>query len=781
MEKNSNKYYFNFKLYLDGLKQLKLVGILGAIIIGLCAFCIPLGHHLTNANHVKWMQMQNAGNALYDSGYYSYSTGYRYGMLDLNPAIIAIFVVTPIFVLLLFNYMNSRSASDFFHSLPDRRISLLTSYSASILTLDAILAIESYVIVLVTVGALKYVSLDFTGFLKPFLTAMSGSVFVLGVMIIAMSLTGTIFSNLCVAAMLVAFPRIIVTVYAFIIAENAPLADLIYGETVLNDRLNVVTNLVTGWLLRGDYQAWDSYRSIIYTFAIGVIYLVIGAVLFNGRNSETATKAASNSKLQLLFRLVPAMCVSLLPIWFIFENMVNGGNIDSIGIFRNTVCYIFAVIAYFTYELVTTKKLKNILKSAKGLVWLLIFNVVFIAALKIGYGAITKPINNPEKIDYVKISFSENVFYHYGSDDYYKNLIENVKFDDETMITMLVDAYNEDLAALKNHQSMYRMPYSNNDVIDCLSVTFGQGMSSKTRKVYLTKEQEKAFIDCFENTPGIKEKFASFNENGQIDRIFINGVDISNKYASEVLEVFEAEMKQKDFAEILKRTIRYDNSSDRIGIQYTDSTYISITLQGDFPETKKVAYECINKQSDKDPMKQFEEDYEKYYKIKNIAPGSRIYATGSLSITLFEEGFSSYVSKSYYDYNSNNYFTATFDYYNDDTYGTGYIEDDPDIKVESDDYVVSPIGTDTVEISDEETDKYSYLKADFTVKGYNILKEFSRGLSSKNEVDVTKPFVKIEYNSSYEDSKVSAVMDSNTLCKYYNVDEDMIELIRMYK
>jgi hypothetical protein len=547
---------------------------------------------------------------------------------------------------------------------------------------------------------------------------------------ISMSLTGTLLSNLCVALMIIAFPRLIATVYMYGIKEWCPFVNINFGGSILDDRLNVVTNLVTGTFIRGQYQAWEMYKSILYTFVVGVIYCIIGAVFFVNRKSETATMPAANGRLQCLFRLVPAMVVSIIPVWTILDCIVSNETFDSYDCFDVAVGYVIAVIAYFAYELATTRKIKNILKSAKGLIWLVIFNVLFIIAGKQGCEAYMTEIKNPEKISTAQISLAYSDYYYYSKDyDFFAGTVENSKITSPEFITFLAEVFNNDVEAYKKGQSFYAAPYSNNEVFDSIEVTFGSGLSQKTRVLYLTTEQEKKFMEYAVQMQSFKD---TLNKIAQLSASNVVSVNFnSNEIAMEdwdaVLNAFKEELFAMDAEDILKYGFgeHYGRYSDiHINIETADNKRIMLYMkEDDFLKTKEAAYESINRQCTREPLKAFLDDYAKFNKGNDTAYQS-IY--GYLGITLYGYG------------GSRNDYTAYFQIYED---------------------------SDGVE-------------SDFTDNGYELLEEISSGLKNNDSVDMTMPYVEVRYSleywNTYQDTDESYI-------KVYNVGEEVINNLKNYK
>ncbi len=99
------KNFFHGKLYVEGLKQLQLTGMIFMIIYLAQGFLVPLAYIIGD---------ESAGD---------------YTLLSMNPFIWVLpFLVVPSLVISLFKFLTARNASDFFHSLPFRREGMALSY-----------------------------------------------------------------------------------------------------------------------------------------------------------------------------------------------------------------------------------------------------------------------------------------------------------------------------------------------------------------------------------------------------------------------------------------------------------------------------------------------------------------------------------------------------------------------------------------------------------------------------------------------------------------------------
>ena len=143
---------------------------------------------------------------------------------------------------------------------------------------------------------------------------------------------------------------------------------------LLQSTCNLVVNLIfmaftNSGLLIGSQFYW----SVLYTAGLALLYLILGTFLFQKRKSETAGQSAPNRRLQAVYRIILVMAYCLpVCVWIV------DSEVTSISGFEVFVLYLIAVLIYFFYELLTTKKIKQTLRTAPGLLLVAACNGVLI-------------------------------------------------------------------------------------------------------------------------------------------------------------------------------------------------------------------------------------------------------------------------------------------------------------------------------------------------------------------------------------------------------------------
>ena len=330
--------WFNKKLYVDGLRRLRMTGLtLLAITIILTLFLI-------------WT---------------SNLPGTVFGYANLTPIVSAYMYAAPVLlVFTAFSFLFRRSASDLYHAFPITRTGLYITLSASVFTwaIGTILVTRllAYICILLQgqAFALAY-------FVLQTLSYCVGALLIGACTLIGVSITGTRFSAFIVSGLVLFLPRCISALCGYVLTDTAPLL----VPTSLGLLFDVTLNIPVMWFLdgflgMGNYLVGSnfiaknmlvSYQAQIYTLVLALMYLALGAVAFLKRASETAEKSAPSGRLQHVYRSLISM-----PLFLLLAIMTARSN-DQPYSSGYTILMIFAVLVYFLYELITTKRFKNLL------------------------------------------------------------------------------------------------------------------------------------------------------------------------------------------------------------------------------------------------------------------------------------------------------------------------------------------------------------------------------------------------------------------------------------
>lgn len=457
--------FFNFKLYIEGIKQTKIIGLFSAIIL---AF-------LSVAPWLLNMPEKNIANV------------YSVNLYSVMIVLYLLFtVITPLLTLYLFRFLNQRNGSDFFHAIPCTRICLFVSYYLAIITWILALALFTTVllIVLYNIPGIEYTLLYSNAF-NSLVYYILASIVVLNSIILAMTVTGNVFSNVMVSGIILFMPRLIFTV----IASASALLSSAITPTSLFPLLNFKKNVVWALLYSAisfDTNIYDNMSStVIYSVILSIILLGASIVLFNTRKSETASKAAASNGLQTFIRTLVTMLICLIPCTCIYYNITNTDDTELSVII---LLYIMALIVYFLYELLSTKKLSRLKNSLPSLVFIVIANILVIIAM---VGLHEYQLNYKIRANDIKSICIEDANYGY---DYFAYQKAHIKLPGNEKINTIIENAFERTKPL-TYEEEYNLQRYEKYVPMSLSVNAHN--KDLSLNIYLTPDEYKEISEYF--------------------------------------------------------------------------------------------------------------------------------------------------------------------------------------------------------------------------------------------------------------------------------------------
>lgn len=332
--------WFDKKIYVEGLRSLRMPGL--ALLIATVVITLFL---ILTANITRSI----------------------YTYMNLTPVLSAYIYLAPVLlVFTAFSFLFRRNASDLYHALPITRKGLYLSLSASVITwlwgTIFITRLLGYLCVLLMGQTFTPVYLALQT-----LSYFAAALLITACALIGVSLTGTRFSAFTVSGLILFLPRCISVLCGIVLSGSAPLLSSVSQGVFFDFGLNIPV----AWFLYGLLgighsitnntlgASWGmfTWQAHIYTFALALIYLALGAVAFEKRASETAERSATSTRMQHVYRSLIAM-----PLFLLLAALMAEGRGISLGR-MDILLLISAVLVYFLYELITTKRFKNLLPA----------------------------------------------------------------------------------------------------------------------------------------------------------------------------------------------------------------------------------------------------------------------------------------------------------------------------------------------------------------------------------------------------------------------------------
>lgn len=538
--KNKNNSLFSISLYIDALKQLRLIGFISFGIISAISVIIMAGKTM-------------------DDKYYRSTLRIVTTLAACIPMYLIFMLCVPIMTLFLFSFLTKRSASDYFHSLPQKRGCLYNTYFLAIATWNFIITFGTAIVIGVAYGIEKsYFVFSFMNLIRfSFAVFLSGLLVEVSILI-ACAITGTIFTNICVAGLILFLPRLIMMLMARMITSNLE----ILVQSKILPLFDYNYNPIFGSIMTlfGSEEMIYDIGGLVYTFVIVIIYFIAGHYLFVERKSETAGNPSANRALQCIIRVGLAIPVCMLSIRYIFRTLINDKiSLNSQDWFSVFVFYLIAIAVMLLYELISTKKIKYVVRAIPSIGILAILNILLMLSM---YGIYVSQLNyKPEvgDISYITVSNTKNI----KTDDYFEKAISSKKISSTELKTFMSEMLKKNIGYEKTsypqeRNNLSKTAYSNDKTTDnsskkgaYVTVGFKTGITMKYRKLYLDSAEYEEYLNILFASEDIKDFYIDLPEYDK-NLMTIHVLDfiddgISAEESEEIYEILREEAKGMDY------------------------------------------------------------------------------------------------------------------------------------------------------------------------------------------------------------------------------------------
>ena len=519
--KRTRFWDFNARIFGEGVRQLKTVGILFTVVMCLEALLIPIGMAISMQNDV------NMTRALVT-------------LPGVHPLIILpMYTLAPVGVLILFSFLNKRRTSDFYHAIPVTRAALFFSLLAAVLLWVIVSILASTAVSVVTCLCLpRYVQLTLSGIPMLLLNTLLGAAFVAACVALAMSITGTLFNNIVVAGLIFFTPRLLLSVCRLLIHSNVNIlsqsADGILLDASYNIPLGILTTAMSS---TGASSILHSYSSAAYTAVVTCLYLLAANLLFRVRKSEAAGNAAATPILQHIYRIIVTFLVTLIPVSIIFTDLFNNDTSET-NLFYVIVLYIISAIAFCAYELITTKKPKQLLKVAPTFLLVLAADGVMLLCVFLGCRSALSFRPTVDEIRGISFTSLEN-----GQSSYFsRHYADIILYDKEayTVVSERLKVCAENNSAVSGLEESYRSYF--------LTVKIYTGNNSvRERRLAFSEDQLKVLEKAMDKSEAYRKIFTLPERDRSISP---RHTHLSTDEANAVYDTMQKEAKKLNFEQL---------------------------------------------------------------------------------------------------------------------------------------------------------------------------------------------------------------------------------------
>ncbi len=423
---NKNKKFFSYGLFKEGLRQTRIIGLVGLITILSITTLIWFGNFMGEFDYIMKAQRYN----------------HLYRVEVSAVLLLQYCVICPLMVLFLFRFLNKRDASDVYHALPYSRECVTLSYFSSVMAWNGITTLSTLLLVAGLYGFSPGITVGLPQLFSFGLNMIAAQLLVGASVLFAMSITGTGFSNVIISLLVIFLPRLVITAIAGMMDTACVIVDIEKQFSFLNPGLNVASGIpITAFQTitsgSGDALLQCMIRPIngLYTLGLGIVLLVAAVWLLRTRKSETAGKSSPNRVLQGVYRIALGSVLGLVPVNMVFQGIMNQGSFYLSDVVILLILMFFVALFYFLFELLTTKKAKNMVKAIPGFVAVLIIDAVLLG--------ITLGLSN-QLLGYLPTAEQMDAVYLLNDDEnYFDAQCANIPLEDEPTKTLVAKTLQE--------------------------------------------------------------------------------------------------------------------------------------------------------------------------------------------------------------------------------------------------------------------------------------------------------------------------------------------------
>ncbi len=434
---------FSPKLYKQSLSRVLPLGIAMMVTIILINIFLPVNGMMRNDDYDRFYYNTEPEYVVTDDYTYSYTDVYdvppkpqEIRETAFAPALWALVAFAPLMVHTMFSFLNDRKKSDFYHALPQTRVCVYLSMIAAVFTWFAATILLSVGINTLLWSFAKYYTFTASTVFSNILFYSILAVFMSGFAAVAMMITGTEISGILIYGFLLIFPT-----YAFeLFRECVTSVSYFFARESFQNVPFSIDHFLLLAFDTGNGELTGDLLMLVYSFVIGTIMFILAGVLYHFRRSETAKRSAPSNLLQHIYRIVFSTAVAiLLPTVLIWGD-------EELSFFVILV----TIIVYVLYELMTTKKVKKMVRSLPLLIVPFLLSGVFVLSV---YGVNAYGIaTSPKAQNIESITFTDLPYFH---NSYITHAIIDHEITDEEAIQITADSMQE---YIQNYDASHNAP-----------------------------------------------------------------------------------------------------------------------------------------------------------------------------------------------------------------------------------------------------------------------------------------------------------------------------------
>lgn len=520
--------WFSPRLYLEGLRQLRLMGLLITAAVGLLVIFIPVGEFINTLSHDEISVL----TVTYD---------------EMNPVMVVAFcLVAPFLTINLFSFVNKRESSDYYHAIPATRTCLFFSFFAAVVTWLFLFTFGTAL--LSTLCHAIFPSLfavNFLSVLQMSLNCFVGGLLVAACVAMAMSVTGTFLMNILLSLLIIFLPRILIKLVLDALCDAFPPVQGLVFAPLFNTQYNIPAGYVLQYFFGGDpANVLTSWQSCLYTLGLALAYVAVAWWLFTRRRSEGAGHSAPTPALQSLYRFLVGFTISSIVTMAFFADYGNTKYYDLSDMIGWVFLYTIALFAVVVFEILCTRRFKGLIRRLFFTTILLIVANLALIGGTLGAQALLKNYSpEPEEITSVRVLEFGDYDSGYGGKPYFSEKTKHIALSDPEILRMVSRQLHHTLDVLDISKNKYfEESYQSSSVV----VSIKSGGVSRLRRLIIHEEDVELLADKLAENKGYQDVYMNLPAN--YSHIRSNAVFLDAKEGGDRLfSVLQAEVREIGF------------------------------------------------------------------------------------------------------------------------------------------------------------------------------------------------------------------------------------------
>lgn len=589
----NNKKVFSVKLFWQSFKQLKAIGIICTVILFIFSV-LPVVSDVISIETAK----KTLGSAF--EATYSYPQIVN-AVENTSFLMFTFIIFAPLLALNCWKFLNKRSTSDFYHSLPYKRICLFLSKLAAVLAWLLVMYLISFASTAASYAIFsKYYIVDYYVIFRMYLAMFICCILCVAAISLACSFTGNMLTNVCMTGIILFLPRGLIYIISTAVAQSVYVMNPENVIPLLGNSANMITNIIFELFFIGslDIQGMIlSSVSNIYTLVLAIIYIAAAAVLFITRKSECAGKAAIGKASRFFIRAV--ICFSICAVMVLPVLCRQNSTNDNGSVYYTIISFIIAGVVLIVYECIQSKNIKSVMACLPAMAVSYVLTLFIGAVVDVGTAGILEYNPKMEDVSYIKLVPSSNMYNNYYSasgKDYFNSIAGDIEIEDKKIINEVCKTLESNTKLVKE-EKIESIIYSNDQNKRCIAydVYIKDGALGHNRKIYLSPEAIKVISENINNVESYKEAYLNLPDADSV-KIEFYDADLSTEQKKTIYNTLLDEMKTIKFSDWYEN-VNSDMYDFSLSITFSRNGYIyeaTIPLTDKLPKTASVMLREIN-------------------------------------------------------------------------------------------------------------------------------------------------------------------------------------------